>query len=380
MLFNKTKTQRKVYLIIILFLININSLSSNSKNLNNKLKSESKSKKIKKLLRELTTTSSNTLYYNDGDWNSGYKCPKFLIADGSNDQINQGGILLKAKEITENQGEYKNGFFIEFENPPKENSLIFKVAKKINPNKFYIPWRFFDSDNILYNNPFYGNKTIKGSLFTDDKQIFHYTIKLPYRMFNWYISDEEGYKLIDAMKKIANDTKTNIKNAKENLSEKSNNYFTAMENVKELEKIKTDTDKLKALMQKNEAELNIENGINSKLNTEKIAAQKKMMFVIMKLMGAKLKYLSLVSKLNNNNKEIVLLHEWIEKVKNQKDTTSVLAESNKLAENSFNAADKQFGVLKENAIERVKEIDASKAGLKAEDKNVFQSNLDKIYP
>jgi len=284
------------------------------------------------------------------------------------------------EKLLENTGDNKNGFVIEFENQPDKSSLIYKIATQINSSKkFFIPWRFFESD-IDYNNPYFSYKTLFGSLFSDDKKIFNYTIKLPYAYLTYYISDKEGYAIKDLIIKISKENRDNIKKAKNTLEKKSNIYFNAINVVKDLEKAKNDANKIKETLKKNEDELKMESSLNLKLLKEKKELQKKVFGLRISHHFANNEYDKLVSELNNNNKQIVLLHQWIEKVKNSKDSTKFLEDENKKANDALQNAQGEFIILRTNAEERKKEIDDSEKGLKNEDKISYQSNLDKISP
>ena len=135
MLFNKNHFI-KISMIIVLLLANYNLCS-------NKLKKTSTNKVL-----NLLKTNIKTGDYNGGDWETGYKCPKFLIGKGDDSQVDQGGFLLKAKELKLNTGENLKGFILEFENAPKANSIITKIATKIDAVKYYLPWRFINSNQM----------------------------------------------------------------------------------------------------------------------------------------------------------------------------------------------------------------------------------------
>merc|ERR1719198_455488 len=45
----------------------------------------------------------DTQQYNGGNWDDGFKCPKFEMSTDSGSKINQGAFLLKAKDIVENK-------------------------------------------------------------------------------------------------------------------------------------------------------------------------------------------------------------------------------------------------------------------------------------
>lgn len=387
MLFNNSnKKQKNNHLIlysIILILISQNFINST----NNKIKKTSSLKSLKEkntknsLRKFFTNFQTKTSDYNGGSWDDGFKCPEFLIGKGTETQVDQGGVLLKAKEIVGNSTpDNSKGFIIEFENIPKADNLIYKVATQINNSKkFYIPWRYVQAD-VDYNNPYFGNKTLKGSLFSDDKVTYNYTIKLPYKYVGWYINDEQGYKIRDYMIQYSNKVRETIKSTKTKLGKKANEYFDASENSKKLEDVKKNSQQLQTQVKKNQEELDKEENTLKDLNAQRKTLQQQVTKLNNELILADSDYDKLVNELNNSNKDIVLLNEWIEKVEKGKDTSSLLQTQNKNAAEALQAGENEYNKLLISAEERKSFIEESRKGFKNEDRGVYQSNLDKIYP
>jgi len=333
---------------------------------------------------EITNCSNSKnllkMTFNGGDWDNGFKCPKFLLVSGSKNHVDQGGVLIRPKELMENTGDDKKGFVIEFENLPVTSSLIYKIGTQINSSKkFYIPWRYFKPD-MSYNNPYFNNKTIKGTLYTDDKNTYSYIIKLPYKLLGYYISDGQGEKIKDKMYKLSYDVQNNIKKAKANLSKYSNEFFRAKEDIKEIEKSNKDLNKLKENLKQNEDNLQKECDKNTELKKKVDEAKLKKDQITQQLLIAQNQLDNVTKKLNDNNNRIDILKKSIENYKQVTDHSKLIDENQQNANSALIDAEKEYNILKQNAPDKISDIEKSHTGLKALNRDEYQNNLNKISP
>lgn len=210
-----------------------------------------------------------------GTWDNGYVCPRIFLAVGTNAEVNQGEAKIQAKDIVTPSNRAENGLRFEFTNAPAGGSLITKVGVKVSDKVYYIPYRNFNQD-FNYNNPVRAAKTIKGTIVADDGTIYQLNINLPYATWGWFITDEEGAKIKDALIVNSNNSRNYVKSIKTNITNSAVVYLQKNELLTAATKDKSALD---AKMNEQKAQLttlqtNIDN-INKQIEEARLLVSQK---------------------------------------------------------------------------------------------------------
>lgn len=165
-------------------------------------------------------TVTKTKRDGSGDWASGYSCPGVYI-----DNVEQKGGEAK---ILASQIKSKTdlGLTLTFTTAPAADSLTAKILTKVSDKVYFIPYRFISADTMAYNNPVGSNKNLQFSFFDDANVTHNFKINLPYKIFGWYISDEEANKLLGFIKTNSLTAKGNIAASKNKIGAESENFIS----------------------------------------------------------------------------------------------------------------------------------------------------------
>jgi len=221
-------------LIIILLSFTKNATISNTEN-----------KKAEKLEKLEKSNEAGTIFHNtgSGSWNSGYHLDSGCwIQKGKGNFNNEGTATLLPKNIEKPSGtDEKQGLCLSWKTGPGPNfqKAMTRVGKS---NRFCLPYRYIG--DVSYTNPSlpFKNKYITCSVTTDSKEQYTIRLLLPYAFLKTYITDKEGLKLRDLIKKRRDQLKDKIRAAKLK-SSKCCSEFIANQNM--LDSIKKKGSQLK---------------------------------------------------------------------------------------------------------------------------------------
>lgn len=134
-----------------------------------------------------------------GSWETGFTCPNIFIKEVNGALVDQGEAKIMAPLLkTPDSEQTRLGVNMEFTKTPKADSLIVKIGTKVNDKVYYIPYRYIQGD-VAYNNPVRESKTLIGTFVADSLVKYSFKINLPYKIFGWYITDEESNKMKDSI-------------------------------------------------------------------------------------------------------------------------------------------------------------------------------------
>jgi hypothetical protein len=305
-----------------------------------------------------------------GNWNDGFNCQQLLI-----NGVDQGSVKIYAKEIVDGTGDLKYGMTFDFAATPGAD--LKKVATNISGNKYRVPFRKM-LNNSKYVNPFGSSKYITGVLQDETGKQYGFKLVLPYKLFGWTISDEEGNKIVSAMNNSATSRTAAVVAAKYTLKKNYQNYVDAKNYLQALSQ---SANAYAAMISENEKTLaSVQNTLPELRNT---ATQDENNFNAKKneVLEAERILNDLLKKETQINSEIGSINEAAEALSKQ---GTELASQKSLLETKVNDVkrilDAEFTKLSTNAPERRVDIDASKTALFSLNKALSSSNLDKIYP
>ena len=140
MKFNRIKS------LIILLALTL-TLCSNLK------REESKSSTSTSLEAMLKTYSEAQTTADGGSWEKGFNCPYIYLNLSGEVEKDQGAAKIEGKLFLDGKlNENQLGLVLTFAKPLAKDSVVPQVAKQISGNKYYIPWRYVQS-NFEYKNP-----------------------------------------------------------------------------------------------------------------------------------------------------------------------------------------------------------------------------------
>jgi hypothetical protein len=309
-----------------------------------------------------------------GTWATGFVCPKIFVSEGANaNEVNQGEAKIMANDIVTPSNRVENGLRLEFTNAPANNSLITKVGVKVSEKVYYIPYRNFNTD-FIYNNPVRASKTIKGTILSDEGVVYRLNINLPYKTFGWFINDEEGSKLKDALQVNAINAQNYVKSIKTNIANSGVVY-----------------------LQKNElliAATKDKNAFDAKLNEQKsqlTALQTNIDDLTRQIEDARLilsqkhKAVALANaELNAKNAAVTDVSLQLNNIENALQGSKSTSEQLSLAKKQFNdyetIMNTNYSLLKTEIPLKTQDFNNSKAALDRSDKNAFKNGLFTSYP
>jgi len=304
-----------------------------------------------------------------GDWDNGFNCPKIMVADK-----NQGSATIYAKDITTQSGDNVYSILFKFSSAP--GAEFKKIARDAGGNKWRVAYRKLSND-FGYVNP-WGNKYISGTVYDEAGKASTFKIVLPHKTFGWYINDDQGNKITNAINTSSTTRSQNVAFQKQVLRKQFPNYSMVKTAFENLSKNKAAYEKYVEEKKKTLADLK---GKIDGLRSNAAEAQKKVETSQREFMDAKEKLenlLSIESALGSRKTSIV---ESIEALtKNEGDMASKKAMFTKDVADVKKILDDEFDSLKANITPKVAEADAAKRDLYAMKKADYESHMKKIYP
>jgi hypothetical protein len=312
--------------------------------------------------------------WGSGSWDQGFNVPGILIAKGTGALVQEGkGTFYAPKLFTPVTNAEKLGWTFTMTGTLGANLKQVMIA---DGAQYYIPYRFISSA-VKYTNPD-GYKFISFSVTNDNKDSFNIKVNLPYKMLGWYITDEEGTKIINQLGARKNEHQGNIHSVKSKATTASSDYMI------------------------NKPLLDAANATGSNLDAAKKDAEAKLVAILASIketMASKATVETAMAALNEKR----LNQENIANTNNQKamimnSSKSAINESLKSLGGSateqeagrirlegivavaMTDLDAALNKLKEEAVTRDTQIDAAKSAVVAQDARLFSTQLNMVYP
>ena len=309
-----------------------------------------------------------------GDWAGGYNCPSLEIGIGNGAFVAAGVAQFVAptidSPITNGQ---KHGLAFTFTEGP--NSDLKKILVQDN-KQWYLPYRFI-SGAPTYTNP-NGNKFIKFSVTNDAKQNFSFKIVLPWKLLGWYISDDEGIKIINSINNKRSIHQSIVSSAKVSANVAASTYMTNKPLLVAATSDKAALDKAKADAQTRLNELEKAITINAKVSKDDLLA-------LIKINSDRLDQENILNTLNQKENSLYTQKSALEAVIKDLGTSSTATGEQKTQLDakvtlSKTELDAVLNKLKSEAPPRVLEITAAEVATVAIKPEDFSTNLNKVYP
>lgn len=169
-------------------------------------------KKVKKSKKAKTSA--------DNSWEGGYQCD--ILVDGNK---NGAGYFFanKLATTTSTTASEKLGWVFKMTSQPESN--LAKILVSDTSGNHYLPYRLIKTQ-ATYTNPSGDNKYISLSVHLDNGEQHIVKVNLPYKMFGWYINDEQGQIVANFINTYRTNTRNNILEAKSTISKSSSDYIT----------------------------------------------------------------------------------------------------------------------------------------------------------
>jgi hypothetical protein len=304
-----------------------------------------------------------------GNWDNGFTCPKILVNDK-----NQGEATIYAKLITEQSGDNVYSMLFAFKSAP--GAEFKKIARDAGGNKWRVSYRRM-GNNFGYTNP-WGNKYIQGDLNDETGKKFNMKIILPYKTFGWYINDDQGNKITNAMNKSAVIRSNIVENNKYNVRKQFANYKAYKGQFDAISKNKADYEKFVEGQKKQLISLmkSIDN-LRTKASESQDAVDDKNRDLIRAHYELN-KLLNLESELASKKTAIVESIEKFSKIKDDNDAWK--KELTKDVAAVKKVLDAEFEALNKNIEPKVAEANNAKRDLYAMKKTEYNQHMSKIYP
>jgi len=322
----------------------------------------------------------NNLFFKDtegsGSWDTFFDCPRINIADDKGTFASQGSAKIYAKNIENPSSvEDKLGLVFDFNSSP--GPLLVKVGTLISGNKYYIPYRYFDA-NLYYDNPSQDNKSIGGSFRSDDKKLYKIKIEFPFKRTGWFISDDEGRRILNAINTQSTNQKNIVTNLKSNINGQTSRYI---EKKTQLDAALKGSNEFKALITKKESDAGeLKKKIDSsQSNSDSL---KKTIDDARKNLDDQIsKFNDLQNSINMDSKTYNEIMDAVEKSKN--DSIPIAKNINDIqaaVDESTKNLDTYFNTFISTAPIRKDEINTAKSAYQKSDAQGVVENLKKIYP
>lgn len=306
-----------------------------------------------------------------GNWADGFRCPNVEISGKE-----LGEVTIFAKKIVTPSGEDKFGMLLKFTKAPSNIDVIRKVGRDLGNNQWRIAYRK-TLNNFKYVNPT-GNKYITGTVQDEQGNQYSFKLILPYKWIGWYIDDNQGGQIINAINKHSTQRTSAVISAKYQLRKNYQNYVDAKENINALSKSKAEYEKH---VKDNETKLRSLKGEITGLRTSATEAQKNVDNKKIELLAAESKLDELLKIEGQLATQKTSIDQSVEALaKGEPDLEKTKAELIKTVNAQKIIIDAEYAKLLKFAPQRTTEINASKADLYALKKVDFQNNLNKIYP
>jgi hypothetical protein len=158
-----------------------------------------------------------------GSWAEGYVCPKIFVEMGSKKEENALDAKFLAQPLVDaanKAGTTPVGWEFTLSKEPLE--ILKKFMVKGN-NVWYFPFRYIVS-TPSYNNPYMDNKNIQFNVLNDAGETARIRLNLPYKVTGWYINDDEGAKVINALNSLRSTHSNIVRTAKGGIVTSSSVY------------------------------------------------------------------------------------------------------------------------------------------------------------
>jgi len=304
-----------------------------------------------------------------GNWDNGFTCPKILV-----NNKNQGEATIYAKLITGQSGDNVYSMLFQFKSAPAADFK--KIARDAGSNKWRVSYRRMGND-FIYVNP-WGNKYIEGTVADEAGKNYNVKILLPHKTFGWYINDDQGNKIKNAMNTSATKRSQNVSYQKQLLRKQFPNYVSVKGQFDAISKNKADYE---AFVEKQKKELEKLKGQIDGLRTSAADAQKSVDSANLELLAANSSLEELLRQESALGSKKTAIVESIEELsKNESDLAGKKKMFAKDVEDVKKVLDAEFDALKKNIEPKVADADNAKRDLYAMKKADYQSQMNKIYP
>lgn len=305
-----------------------------------------------------------------GDWDNGFLCPNVHI-----DGIKLGEVTVFAKKIESNEGEDKFSMLLKFTKAPANLDIIRKVGRDIGSNQWRIAYRK-TLNSFIYVNPS-GNKYIQGTVQDEQGNQFSFKLILPWKLFGWYIDDNQGNRIKNAINNKSTARTSAVISAKYQLRKNYQSYFDAKKEVEALSKNK---DEYTKYMQEKKTQLATLKLAITGLRSSATDAQTNVNAKHSDLLEANAKLDELLAKESQIATQKSAIDESVETLsKGTPDLEKTKADLTKSVNDAKKNLDAEYASLLKNAPQRTADINASKTNLYALKKVEYQANLNKIY-
>jgi len=323
----------------------------------------------------VTTRKSKTKEdWGSGSWDAGFSVPGILIAKGTGAFVQEGkGTFVAPKLFVPVTNAEKLGWTFTMSGALGNNLKQVMIA---DGAQYYLPYRFISSA-VKYTNPD-GYKFISFSVTNDNKDHFNIKVNLPYKMMGWYITDEEGTKIINQLGARRNEHQGNIHSVKSKATTASSDYMI------------------------NKPLLDAANASGSNIDAAKKGAEAKLVAILGEIKATSVSKATVEKTMTALN-EKKLQQETVVNTNNQK-AISMNSEKTAINESlkslSGSATEQEAGKIRlegivtvaltdlEAALDKLKkesatrntQIDAAKSAVVALDARLFSTQLNMVYP
>lgn len=343
---------------LILATILVLSTCASIKNMNNRFKSQAKAKDE-----------------GSGSWREGYLCPRIKLNYNNNLNIEAREVRFEATQLESSIGK-TNVIGWEFSTSKNVGENLKRFVTQ-NGGKWIIPFRFI-SGKFVYTNPWGDNKTISGWLKNDDGETAQITIDLPYKLFGYYINDEEGEKIAGLLTRLGTEHQTIVRTNKSGANSAASEYKAA----KPLENAANgDASKLAAEIANQEKKLtDLQNSYQAK-KTNLENAQKEVVTLRNQLAEKEKAIEAENFNLNNVSREMNSISTNIANLKKgNNDVQETKAKYGKIASDALTKLNGFMNNLRVEAPTRSNEITNAENAVKNLNTSDFVNNLNKIHP
>ena len=348
-----------IFAIVLVLLISLNSVFAFSK-----VKTDKTERKVKK--------SKTKGDYGDGSYDSGFRCKEIQISKGK-DALKteaEGTFLPKRLELPVVESE-KTGWCWKLKAAPKTTLAEVMVCEGLN---CCIPFRYLAS-KCTYVNPT-GYKYLEMTLTNDQGTNFNLKVNLPWKAIGWYINDEEGNKIANLINSKRTENVNSVKASKDGAVSACTQY-NANKSLEEA------TSKKGADLVAEKKKLEEKNaGLKNNIETTQasLLTEQKTLDGLNKQLKELLGQLSdKDATLTSSNDQIKSISEKLKELEGQNTSNAdTKAKLKKEVDDSLANFGKKEVILKKEASQRVKEIDAAKVAVLSKDENMVVSNLKTI--
>merc|ERR1712084_127575 len=248
-----------------------------------------------------------------------------------------------------------------------------KIARDAGNNKWRVSYRRMTND-FIYVNP-WGNKYIQGGVYDEAGKKFNMKILLPHKTFGWYINDDQGNKIKNAMNKSATTRSQTVGYHKQLLRKQFPNYKSVKAQYDAISKNKADYE---AYVEAQKKELEKLKGQIDGLRTTAADSQKAVDAANNDVLAANAALEELLRQESALGSKKTAIVETIEEL--SKSEADLAGKKKMFVEDVKKVLDAEFDALKKNIAPKVAEADNAKRDLYAMKKADYQSHMNKIYP